>query len=54
MIRQFTPPGLHMSGPRPPNGHVLALIMLKFVNTVIRMPKKEKKAMKMSSEHRKN
>ena len=51
MIRQFTPPGLHLPGPRPPNGHVLALIMLNFVNTVIKKPKKVKKSVKMSSEH---
>ena len=53
MIRHFTLPELHLSGPRPPNGHVLALIMLKFFYTVIRKPKQEKKAVKVSSKHKK-
>ena len=50
MIRHFTPPGLHLPGPRPPNGHVLALIMLKISYTVLRKPKQEKIAIEMSLE----
>ena len=53
MIRKFTPPGLHLLGPRPPIGHVLALIMLKIDYTVIKKPKQEKKVVEISSEHRK-
>ena len=53
MIRQFTPHGLHLSGPRPPNGHVLALIMLKFVYTVMKKPKQTKQVVTMISEHKK-
>ena len=51
MIRKFTPLGLHLSGPRPPNGHVLALIMLKNGYIVGRKPKQAKQAVEMSLEH---
>ena len=51
MIRQFTPLGLHLLGPKPPNGHVLALIMLKISYTVLRKPKQSKIVVEMSSKH---
>ena len=52
-MRQFTPPRLHLPSPRPPNGHVFALLDAQIGYTMIRKPKQGKQAVEMSSEHRK-
>jgi hypothetical protein len=53
MMRQFTPPGLHLSGPRLPMGMSLIYYDAQNGITVRKRPKQTKPAVKMNSEHRK-
>jgi hypothetical protein len=53
MMRQFTPPGLHLSGPRLPMGMSLIYYDAQIGITVRKRPKQTKPAVKMNSEHRK-
>ena len=53
MMRQFTPPGLHLSGPRLPMGMSLIYYDAQIGNIVRRRPKQKKPAVKMNSECRK-
>ena len=52
MMRQFTPPGLHLLGPRLPMGMSLIYYDAQIGNTVKRRPKQTKPAVKMNSECR--
>ena len=52
-MRQFTPPRLHLSGPRLPMGMSLIYYDAQIGNTVIKGPKNTKIAVKMNSECRK-
>ena len=52
MMRQFTPPGLHLLGPRLPMGMSLIYYDAQIGNTVRKRPKITKPTMKMNSKHR--
>ena len=53
MMRKFTPPGLHMPGPRLPMGMSLIYYDAQIGNIVRKRPKHTKPIVKMNSEHRK-
>jgi len=52
MIRQFTPPGLHLSGPRLRMGMSLIYYDSKIVFTVKNKPKQAETVVEMNSEDR--
>ena len=52
MMRQFTPPGLHLPGPRLPMGMSLIYYDAKSGNIVKIRPKQTKTVVKMNSEGR--
>ena len=52
MMRQFTPPGLHLSGPRLPMGMSLIYYDAKIGFTVRKKPKQAETAVKMNSKDR--
>ena len=53
MMRHFTPPGLHLPGPRLPMGMSLIYYDAQIGNIVRKKPTQTKPAVKMNSEHRK-
>ena len=52
MMRQFTPPGLHFSGPRLPMGMSLIYYDAQIGNTVRKRPKQTKPVVEMDSKYK--